>query len=126
MREKKVIVFIIEGPSDEAALGTIMKEHFSSNEVRFVVVHGDITQNLEHVLYNELKDFSDEEKQQLSDDFADQYEGNVNAFLAFISDPLIAAPGTYQKSWDYIEKGKNSLQRHSNMHLIFESYTPNK
>lgn len=231
MREKKVIVFIVEGPSDEAALGTIMKEHFSSNEVRFVVVHGDITQkdyvsadrilvkineqidgikskyryhsndfiriihitdmdgvyipdtavkeanvaeiqyheshidaknvnavlernkrkgevlyklrktgkvngipyriyfnscNLEHVLYNELKDFSDEEKQQLSDDFADQYEGNVNAFLAFISDPLIAAPGTYQKSWDYIEKGKNSLQRHSNMHLIFESYTPNK
>ena len=59
MREKKVIVFIIEGPSDEAALGTIMKEHFSSNEVRFVFVHGDINQNLDHVLYNELKDFSD-------------------------------------------------------------------
>ena len=43
MSEKKVIVFIVEGPSDEAALGTIMKEYFSSNEVQFVVVHGDIT-----------------------------------------------------------------------------------
>lgn len=43
MSEKKVIVFIAEGPSDEAALGTIMKEYFSSNEIQFVVVHGDIT-----------------------------------------------------------------------------------
>lgn len=43
MSEKKVVVFIVEGPSDEAALGTIMKEYFSSNEVQFIVVHGDIT-----------------------------------------------------------------------------------
>ncbi len=43
MSEKKVVVFIVEGPSDEAALGTIMKEFFSSNEVQFIVVHGDIT-----------------------------------------------------------------------------------
>lgn len=43
MSEKKVIAFIVEGPSDEAALGTVMKEYFSSNEVRFVVMHGDIT-----------------------------------------------------------------------------------
>ena len=43
MTEKKVIAFIVEGPSDEAALGTIMKEFFSSNEVQFVVIHGDIT-----------------------------------------------------------------------------------
>lgn len=41
--EKKVIAFIVEGPSDEAAIGTIMKEYFSSNEVQFVIVHGDIT-----------------------------------------------------------------------------------
>lgn len=43
MNEKKVVAFIVEGPSDEAALGTIMKEYFSSNEVQFVIVHGDIT-----------------------------------------------------------------------------------
>ena len=43
MTEKKVVIFIVEGPSDEAALGTIMKEYFASNEVQFVVVHGDIT-----------------------------------------------------------------------------------
>ncbi len=225
MSEKKVVAFIVEGPSDEAALGTIMKEYFSSNEVQFVVVHGDITLkdyvsvdsilikineqiesvknkyryqqddfikiihiadtdgvyisdedvkeadveevqyyenhidaknvnaiidrnkrkgvilyklrktgkingipyriyfnscNLEHVLYCELKDFTDEEKQILSDDFADRYDGKVDEFIEFISDPVVAVPGTYQKTWDYIEKDKNSLNRHSNMHLIFE------
>ena len=43
MTEKKVIMFIVEGPSDEAALGTIMKEIFSQNHIRFIVVRGDIT-----------------------------------------------------------------------------------
>ena len=225
MSEKKVVVFIVEGSSDEAALGTIMKECFSGNEVQFVVVHGDITLkdyvsedeilkkingqiecvkskyryvqddfikiihiadmdgvyipiadikeadtkkiqyyedhieakdtdmiakrnkrkgdilyklrktgkvnqipyriyfnscNLEHVLYGELKDYSDEEKQILSDDFADRYDGKADAFIEFISASAVAVPGTYQKTWDYIEKDKNSLNRHTNMHLIFE------
>ena len=43
MSEKKVIVIIVEGPSDEAALGSIFKEYFSQEEIQFVVVHGDIT-----------------------------------------------------------------------------------
>ena len=76
--------------------------------------------NLEHVLYGELKDFTDEEKQILSDDFADKYDGKVDEFIEFISDSIVAVPGTYQKTWDYIEKDKNSLHRHTNMHLIFE------
>lgn len=226
MAEKKVIAFIVEGLSDEAALGTIMKEHFTSNEVRFAVVRTDITVNdyvskdkiikkineqiervknkyrysfsdfikiihitdtdgtylpenavleadvegiqyytdhmetrnvlaarkrnkrkgevlfklrktgkihdipyriyynacnLEHVLYNELKDFTDEEKEKLSDDFAEQYEGRVSEFIEFISDPVFAVSGTYQETWDYIEKDLNSSNRHSNMHLIFEA-----
>lgn len=37
--------------------------------------------NLEHVLYNELKDFSDEEQEEMSDDFADKYEGKVDEFI---------------------------------------------
>ena len=36
MSEKKVVAFIVEGTSDEAALGSVMKEYFSSNEVQFV------------------------------------------------------------------------------------------
>ena len=224
MNEKKVVVVIVEGPSDENAIGGILKDFFSSKEVQFAVVHGDITSryettkenvvskvgdligtiknkygykwvdfvkiihiadtdgaftkncvkkekvesiqyyedhieyfniddvekrnkhksevmfklyttgkirniqyrlyfnscNLEHVLYDELKDFSDDEKEILSDEFADKYEGKVYEFIDFISDKSIAVPGTYKETWKYIEKDKNSLQRHSNMHLIFE------
>lgn len=225
MSEKKVVVFIVEGPSDEAALGSIMKEYFSCSEVQFVVVHGDITLkdyvsndnilkkineqiegvkrkyryehqdfikiihitdadgvytpetavketdveevryyedhieaknthvikernnrkasilyklrktgkingipyriyfnscNLEHVLYGELREYSDEEKQILSDDFAEKYEGRIDEFIHFISAAAGTVPDTYQKSWDYIEKDRNSLKRHTNMHLIFK------
>lgn len=225
MSEKKVIAFIVEGLSDEAALGTVMKEYFSSNKVQFVVIHGDITLkdyvsksniltkiseqiesvknkyrykeedfmriihiadtdgvyipdmdvekadvekiqyyedhistknldlvvkrnkkkgdilrklrstgkvcgipykiyfnscNLEHVLYGELRDYSDEEKQILSDEFAEQYEGKVDKFIEFISDASVAVMGTYKNTWDYIEKGRNSLNRHTNMNLLFK------
>ncbi len=77
--------------------------------------------NLEHVLYNELKDFSDDEKEMLSDDFAEKYEGKVWEFIDFISDRSVTVEGTYKETWKYIEKDKNSLQRHSNMHLIFKT-----
>ncbi len=214
---------IVEGPSDENAIGGILKEYFSSEEVQFAVVHGDITSdeftavdnvvtkindlihdirtkygyhwddfikiihitdadgvftkdcviesdvegiryyedhmegisveaierrnknkseilcklystgkvhdigyriyfnscNLEHVLYGVLKDFSDEEKETMADDFAEKYEGKVNDFINFISDKTVAVPGTYKSTWRFIEKDKHSLERHSNMHLIF-------
>lgn len=76
---------------------------------------------LEHVLYNELKDFSDDEKEILSDEFAEKYEGKVLEFIDFISDKSVSVEGTYKETWKYIEKDKNSLQRHSNMHLIFKT-----
>ena len=223
-REKKVVMVIVEGPSDESAMGGILKEYFSSKEVQFAVVHGDITSdydttrdnvlikigdkveeirsrygyrlsdfvsiihiadtdgaftkdcikksevkniqyyedhieafnilevekrnmhksgilsklystgkvkdisyriyfnscNLEHVLYDELKDFTDDEKERLSDDFAERYEGEVEAFIEFISDSKLAVMGTYKNTWKFIEKDMNSLHRHSNMHLIFK------
>lgn len=224
MSEKKVVAVIVEGLSDEAALGTILKEYFADEEVQFVVVHGDITSadytsvdniikkidelietvkrrygydtkdflriihiadtdgaftkdviveadvkstqyytdrieaksvdailkrnkkkaeilfklfssgkihdvryriyfnscNLEHVLYNELKDFSDEEKEKMSDDFAEKYEGKVDEFIDFISNKSLAVDGTYKQTWNFIENQNNSLNRYTNMHLIFE------
>lgn len=223
--EKKVIAFIVEGVSDEAAIGSVMKKYFAGKQVQFAVVHGDITTrdyvsadtiitkinglisalkekyryktsdfvriihiadtdgvfvkddcvrladvdsikyyenymetksiemamdrnhkkadilyklyktgkigsipcriyynscNLEHVLYNELKDFTDREKEELSDAFAEEYEERMEDFIAFITSPEVAVQGTYQETWKYIEKGLNSLQRHTNMHQIFE------
>ena len=229
MSEKRVVAIIVEGPTDEIALGGVLKEYFSSEKVKFAVVHGDITSdyntsldekspnyvmkrivciiddlrgkygyhwgdflqvihiadtdgaftkasiqeadvkgiryyedrietknvasvekrnahkatilfklystgsvhdvpyrlyfnscNLEHVLYKRLENFTDEEKEDLADEFADQYEGNLEGFLKFISDKSVAVPGTYKATWRFIEKNHHSLQRHTNMHLIFQ------
>lgn len=42
-KTKKVVLFLVEGVSEETALGLPMKNYFETNEVRFEVVHGDIT-----------------------------------------------------------------------------------
>ena len=186
MTEKKVIAFIVEDPSDEAALGTIMKEHFSSNEVRFVVVHGDITLN-DYVSHNNIvkkinaqidrvkiryryhqDDFlkiihitdadgvyisksdiaeADIEKIQYYEDHINaknaseiaernkrkgdilyklRKTGKVNGipyriyFNSCNLEHVLYGELKNQKTWDYIEQDKNSLNRHTNMHLIFE------
>lgn len=72
------------------------------------------------MLYNELKDFSDEEKEEMSDDFAERYEGKVEEFIQFISNPSFAVDGSYKQTWKFIEKDNNSLKRYTNMHLIFQ------
>lgn len=40
---KKVILFIVDGPTDEDALSPVFKKIYQSSQVRFHVVHGDIT-----------------------------------------------------------------------------------
>ena len=66
-------------------------------------------------------ELSDDEKEILSDEFAEKYEGKVLEFIDFISDKSVSVEGTYKETWKYIEKDKNSLERHSNMHLIFKT-----
>ena len=43
---KKVILFLVEGPTDEDALSPVLKKIFQNSQVRFHVVHGDITSDL--------------------------------------------------------------------------------
>lgn len=43
MKRKKVVLIIVEGPSDEEALGAILSRYFDENEVRVYVRRGDIT-----------------------------------------------------------------------------------
>ena len=39
---KKVMLFIVEGPTDETSLSTVLNRIFSSATVNFQVIHGDI------------------------------------------------------------------------------------
>ena len=40
---KKVMLFIVEGPTDAQALGPILKRLFRTEKLRFHIVHGDMT-----------------------------------------------------------------------------------
>ena len=209
--KKKVIIFIVEGKSDKAALGTILQEYFSSEKLEFIVIGGDITTdysvtvsnivaklnaevlrtmerygydsediveilhladtdgafvkndivkeneqateilyfedrmetnnvkatisrnerkkavleklfmtghicdslkeggikyriyynscNLEHVLYGELRSYTDEEKTERADEFAEKYEDDVEGFIKFITDPSFAVLDSFKKTW---------------------------
>lgn len=42
MAKKKIMLFIVEGPTEESSLSTVLSRIFSSDLVRFQVVHGDV------------------------------------------------------------------------------------
>lgn len=43
LARKKIVFVIVEGPSDQEALGVILSKLYSSNEVYVHIMHGDIT-----------------------------------------------------------------------------------
>lgn len=74
---------------------------------------------MEHVLHNDARNLSDEEKANYADEFADTYSQNPEGFIEFLSDFDFAVPGDYGETWRFIFAGTNSLHRHSNLHLLF-------
>lgn len=46
MPRKKILFVIVEGPSDDAALGVLLSRFFDSNVVHIHVMHCDITTEL--------------------------------------------------------------------------------
>ena len=84
MREKKVVLFIVEGPSDEAALGSVMKEYFSSDEVQFVVVHGDITLK-DNVSLDDIKKKINEQIEYIQRRYRYNFDDFIWIWMEFIS-----------------------------------------
>lgn len=49
-----------------------------------------------------------------------KYSVNPQLFIQDISDPSLAAHGDYCETWEYIQQGVNSLNRNTNLHLLFQ------
>lgn len=96
------------------ALRALVKTNFILDVVPYRVFF--MSCNLEHVLHNRMN-CTIEEKEQLAYQFAKQYFGNVEGFKAFFEDPVIAVQSNYAESWRTIEKGLESLRRHTNLGL---------
>jgi hypothetical protein len=54
-KSKKVLIFIAEGPTDEDTLSPVLKKIFHNEEVRFHIVHGDMTSNWAVSVNNAMK-----------------------------------------------------------------------
>lgn len=79
------------------------------------------SRNLEHVLHNINGELSDEEKEELAFETADQYSEHPEQFLQFLYDSSFCVSGTYGETWKFIMENGNSLKRYSNMAVFFEN-----
>ena len=117
MREKKVVLFIVEGPSDEAALGSVMKEYFSSDEVQFVVVHGDITLK-DNVSLDDIKKKINEQIEYIQR----RYRYNFDDFIRIIH--IVDMDGVYIPSEDIknadIEEDIQDYLKHEEVGIYFK------
>ena len=75
--------------------------------------------NLEHVLHNDAN-IDDTLKVEKAEEFSERYYEKEFEFLDFIRTESFAVEGSYKESWEFIKQGSNSLNRYSNLHLVFE------
>ena len=79
------------------------------------------SRNREHALQNEIRELSNTEKTEMAFNFALSYQGKESDFVALLNDQAIKVDGSFGQTWVFIQKDNNSLHRHSNFHLAFES-----
>lgn len=72
--------------------------------------------NLDHVLHNK-RNSTDMEKENDAHNFAKKYKNDVDGFVKFICASDFSIQGDFKTSWQYIEKGMHSIERHSNFGL---------
>ena len=77
------------------------------------------SRNLDAIIHNNA-DLSDSEKITAAEEFSDSFANEIE-FEQFFHNKDFAVVGDYQKSWNFITQGCNSLNRYSNFHLLFAS-----
>lgn len=116
----KILTNDIEGckkrnSQKKSILGTLINTPYINKSIPYKLYY--MSCNMEHVLWDKLEDFSDSEKEKMSEKFDDLYHGKPEEFKKFISNTKFAVQGTYMDTWDFIKKDLNSLNRYSNLHL---------
>lgn len=78
--------------------------------------------NLDHALYN-IPNLPLEEKTEQADAFYERFIGREMTFIDFLkSDVVNGVPDSYPASWRYIQEGMHSLERHTNLHILFKEH----
>lgn len=78
-----------------------------------------LSRNMEHALHGEAGNLTAMKKARLAREFSSRFKDEPQRFVEFMRDDLGQAE-SYEESWDYIRHGVHSLERGSNLHLLFE------
>ncbi|MDE7327834.1 MAG: hypothetical protein K2N63_16410 [Lachnospiraceae bacterium] len=87
------------------------------NEVPYHAYY--MSANLDHVLYDKLNS-TDKEKERDACAFVLRYRGQLDEFLSFLMDSDFSVCGDFRESWEFIKKGKHSLERHTNLGICMK------
>lgn len=109
----------------------LIRRNISKRSIVYKLVHSEniagfpyeiyyFSRNIEHVLHNIAEDLTDEEKEDLAFEIADQYSDCPEDFLKLLYEGDFHVAGTYKDTWDFIMENENSLKRHCNMSVFFE------
>jgi hypothetical protein len=82
-----------------------------------------MSSNLDHVLHDKLN-CSDEEKENDAHYFAKSYRNRLDEFVLFMTDSEFSVCEDYKASWEFIKQGNHSLERYSNLGILFKKDTP--
>ncbi len=64
--EKKVILFLVEGPTDENSLGMILQKILKDKKIFFHIIYTDLTSEKQSNVQNILKKIEEEIKKECS------------------------------------------------------------
>lgn len=96
--------------------------HFKSeNDLHIPYQLYYFSRNREHALQNEVRELTVIEKKDMAFEFASKYLGKESDFVTLLNDPAVKVDGSFGQTWSFIQKDNNSLHRHSNFYLAFES-----
>jgi len=95
-----------------------LSRHFKINGIPYNAYY--LSCNLEHVLHNDAN-IDDNLKVEKAEEFSDSYFEKKFEFLDFIRTNSFAVEGEYEETWEFIKQGNNSLNRYSNLYLVFEN-----
>lgn len=126
MARRKIVLVIVEGPSDADSLELYFSKFFDSNTVHMKIMYGDITSqkginqsNIKARLGNEIKIYAQNNHFKARDVQQIIHLVDIDAFVRFIRESIFSQCTDYKDSWDYIKQDKHSLERNSNLGLCF-------
>ena len=126
MARRKIVLVIVEGPSDADSLELYFSKFFDSNTVHMKIMYGDFTSqkginqsNIKARLGNEIKIYAQNNHFKARDVQQIIHLVDIDAFVRFIRESIFSQCTDYKDSWDYIKQDKHSLERNSNLGLCF-------